>query len=182
MRVQLMRTAGVILVMGVSGCGKSTLGAALARRLGWTFIEADGFHPAANIEKMRAGVPLDDEDRGPWLEALAKELRGRRGAVVLACSALKGAYRARLLEGLEVGALVVHVVAPREALRAALEARAGAHFMPASLLESQLAALEAPSDQEPGVVGVLTLAAFGVLGEMVERVLSWEAGFRTDLR
>lgn len=137
----------IIVVMGVSGAGKTTVGQALASALGWRFIEGDDFHPEANIIRMRAGVPLTDADREPWLERLAAEMRGcvkhRRSAVV-SCSALKAAYR-RTLTVDEDTVVFVYLKAERELLEKRVATRTG-HFMPGSLLESQLAALEEPGD------------------------------------
>lgn len=140
--------------MGVSGSGKSTLGAALADRLGAVFIEGDDFHPASNIEKMRNGVPLTDDDRDPWLHAvrLAAEcqLNGGSRRVVVACSALKADYRRRLLSRIPARAVIVHLQGDEETLRGRLACRRG-HFMPPSLLASQFSALEPPTDSElPG--------------------------------
>lgn len=131
----------IVVVMGVSGCGKSTVGALLAARLGVEFIDADEFHPPQNVAKMAAGTPLADEDRWPWLERLNAELK-RRPDAVLACSALKQAYRDRLGAGLQCR--YVHLSGPIELIRARLRARAH-RYMPASLLESQFAALEPPA-------------------------------------
>lgn len=140
--------------MGVSGSGKTTIGRLVSERLGWAFIEGDAFHPAANIAKMAGGRALDDADRRPWLEALARELDGVRaahGSAVLACSALKRSYRA-VLGGGASDIAVVFLTAPVPVLRERMRARPG-HFMPASLLESQLATLEPPSEEEfPGRV------------------------------
>ena len=134
-----------ILVMGVSGSGKSTLARALADDLGWTMLEADEFHPSANKSKMAAGVSLDDTDRAPWLAALAAAIRdhaSRSEPVVLACSALKEAYRQVLRSG-DPGLLIVWVHGPRELLAQRMAERSG-HFMPPALLDSQLATLEHP--------------------------------------
>ena len=137
----------LIVVMGVSGAGKTTLGRALAGAVGWDFADADDFHPPENIAKMRAGVPLSDADRAPWLAALGEEA-GRRAAagrpLVLACSALKRTYRDTLRTCVP-DARFVFLDGARETLAARLASRDG-HFMPASLLDSQLAALEPPSD------------------------------------
>jgi gluconokinase len=137
----------IIIVIGVSGSGKSTLGRALARALDWTFIEADDFHPPRNIEKMRRGEPLNDDDRAPWLVELHRQIAAfdRQGRdAVLACSALKQSYRAVLSR--DIGALrFVFLDGEAELIRARLRSRK-AHFMPAGLLDSQLATLEAPDD------------------------------------
>ncbi len=136
----------VILLMGVSGSGKTTVGQLRASQLGWEFADGDDYHPAANVEKMRNGVPLSDADRGPWLEALRALIAGWIGAgknAVLACSALKRAYRESLQIGPEVP--VVYLRGTRELLRQRLRARVG-HFMTERMLESQLAALEEPED------------------------------------
>lgn len=126
--------------MGVSGCGKSTVGALLAHKLGVEFLDADEFHPAQNVAKMAAGVPLTDEDRRPWLERLNAELR-KREDVVLACSALRQTYRDVLAEGADCR--FVHLRGSIELIRSRLAERRH-RYMPASLLESQFAALEPP--------------------------------------
>lgn len=134
--------------MGVSGSGKSTVGRRLAESLGWTFADADDFHPPANIAKMQSGQPLNDADRGPWLDAIRAFLDARRAAgesCVLACSALKAHYRARLFPDGEAAVTIVFLKGAREVLEARLRARQ-AHFMPAALLDSQLAALEEPAE------------------------------------
>lgn len=131
--------------MGVSGSGKSTLGRALARHLGWDFFDADDFHSAANIAKMAAGIPLTDSDRAPWLAALNHQLVSALQAdrhPVLACSALKEKYRARLLDGAQ-GMAVIHLKGSYETIGSRLSAREG-HYMKAGLLESQFKALEEP--------------------------------------
>ena len=142
-----------VIVMGVSGSGKTTVGQALASSLGFEFIEADAFHPAANIERMTAGIPLTDEDREPWLAALVDVVRERhdRGiGTVLACSALRRAYRDRLRTAVpQEESFVVALESNAETLRSRLETRRG-HYMPASLLESQLATLEPLERDESG--------------------------------
>lgn len=142
--------------MGVCGAGKTEIGRRLANALGSTFRDADDFHPAANVAKMRSGVPLTDEDRWPWLDALAVVLRDAvdgRGDVVLACSALARRYRDRL--GLPHPLIrLVHLDDPSGVVKKRVEQRAG-HFMPATLLDSQLAVLERPApDERPIVVDV----------------------------
>lgn len=130
--------------MGVSGSGKSTVGRALAERLGATFLDADDFHPAANIRKMRAGIPLDDADRAPWLDAVAAALGSPARPIVLACSALKERYRERLRQAAP-DLVVVFLHGSPALLRQRMEERDG-HFMPPGLLESQLRTLEAPEN------------------------------------
>ena len=133
--------------MGVSGSGKTAVGTRLAEKLQYQFLDADNFHPPANIEKMRHGIPLTDEDRFPWLRNLHAELTSRLSqgqSVILACSALKEEYRAILQEGLtQVRLVYLHV--DRETLAERLQKRAG-HFFPKELLDSQLATLEVPHD------------------------------------
>jgi gluconokinase len=132
--------------MGVSGCGKSTVGKMLAEKLGWEFFDADDFHPPENISKMKAGIPLTDADRHPWLDRLSRLLRSEVATgrhPVLACSALRQVYRDTLLEGL-TGFGIVYLRGDRELIASRLQSRSG-HFMPAALLESQFSALEEPA-------------------------------------
>jgi gluconokinase len=143
----------MIVVMGVAGSGKSTIGSMLARRLDWEFADADSFHPAANVEKMSRGVPLTDEDRGPWLAAIAAWMArlGREGRhAIVACSALKRSYR-RVLVGSRPDARIVYLKGERELIAARMAARNG-HFMPVGLLESQFRTLEEPGPEENPVV------------------------------
>jgi carbohydrate kinase (thermoresistant glucokinase family) len=139
-------TSRAVILMGVSGSGKSTVGASLAQRLECPFLDADDFHPAANVEKMKRGIPLNDEDRMPWLRRLHDELEHRLGSgasVVLGCSALKESYRKILEEGLSQIDFVFLDV-DQLTLTERLEKRK-AHFFPKELLESQFAALERPA-------------------------------------
>ncbi len=133
----------IVVLMGVSGVGKTTIGELLAQRLGWRFIEGDDYHPPGNVAKMAAGIPLEDADRWPWLDALNRRIRGERNAIVT-CSALKASYRRRLLADI-ADARIVYLHAPK-ALIAARVAERKHKFMPASLLESQFAALEPPAN------------------------------------
>ena len=133
--------------MGVSGSGKSTVAALVAERLGWDFAEGDAMHPAANVAKMHAGIPLDDADRAPWLRVIAGWIRehldsGTPGVVT--CSALKRSYRDVLRAP---GVVFVHVTGSEALLGQRMHERTG-HFMPTSLLDSQLAILEPPQDDE----------------------------------
>ncbi len=132
--------------MGVSGSGKTTIGTLLASHLGWEFADGDNYHPAANVEKMRSGIPLTDEDREPWLETLRTLILGWIAAEkngVLACSALKQAYRERLKIGPEVR--VVYLKGEAPLLHERMRARTG-HYMTERMLDSQLASLEEPED------------------------------------
>ena len=135
--------------MGPSGSGKSAVGAAVAERLGLPFVDADDLHPAANVAKMAEGTPLDDDDRMPWLDVVAARLRGEPGGAVIACSALARRYRDRILVGAP-DALFVELRVPRDELARRMAERA--HFMPPSLLASQLQTLEHLEPDEPGVV------------------------------
>jgi gluconokinase len=133
----------IVVVMGVAGVGKTTVGAALARRLDLRFVDADDYHPPENVAKMAAGIALRDEDREPWLDRLNKMLFTEE-SLVLACSALKESYRRRLLEGID-DARIVYLHGAVELIAARLAERQH-RYMPASLLESQFAALEPPGE------------------------------------
>lgn len=136
----------IIILMGVAGAGKTTVGQTLALELGWQFADADDFHPAANVAKMRAGIPLNNADRAPWLETLRQasvQWLADRKNVVLACSALKAAYRERLLVSPEVNLVYLHVTPEIAAERAAK--RRGSFLNP-QLVPSQFETLEEPQD------------------------------------
>jgi len=162
----------VVVVMGVCGSGKTEVGRKLAARLGCDFLDGDDFHPPANVEKMRAGTPLTDADRWPWLDRLAVEIGTRltdgRGGVV-ACSALARRYRDRLRVG-RPGVMLVHLDGDRDLLAQRLAARQG-HFMPAALLDSQLATLERPAPEERAIV-VDVAASPDVIAERIGRAIS----------
>jgi gluconokinase len=138
-----------LIVMGVSGSGKSTVAEWLGKRLGWRFEDGDSFHPASNVEKMRAGHPLTDEDRWPWLNAIADEIArvcDRGEHVIIACSALKHAYRDVLLRGRD-DVRFVFLKGTKELIAERLAQRKG-HFMPTGLLTSQFDTLEPPEPSE----------------------------------
>lgn len=137
---------GAAVVMGVASCGKTSVAEALAARLGAGFIEGDKLHPKANIEKMSAGIALNDDDRWPWLQSVGEALRGHAG-MVASCSALKRIYRERIAKAAERPVAFVFLDGDRETLQHRIAARQG-HFMPASLLDSQLATLERPGADE----------------------------------
>ena len=140
-----------VVIMGVSGCGKSTLGRALADALGWRFVEGDTLHPTANIAKMASGVALDDEDRQPFLEAVARTILEQRACgIVVSCSALKRKYR-NLIRAHAGEVTFVLPVLDRATLVDRLAQRPN-HFMPATLVDSQLAALEPPDAWEQSIL------------------------------
>ena len=142
-------TPSQIVVMGVTGCGKTTMGKLLGKVLGLEFKDGDDLHPQANKDKMSAGIPLTDEDRWPWLDQVGQTLK-MSGGVVVACSALKRKYRERILRAAPK-ALFVHLQGDKELLLSRLNNRTN-HFMPTSLLDSQLQTLEPLEMDETGVV------------------------------
>jgi gluconokinase len=159
-----------LVVMGVSGSGKTTVAELLAKQLGWPFMEGDRLHPPANVEKMRQGIPLNDADRGPWLDRIGEELKswaaeGRSG--VLTCSALKRAYRDRIRSARPDVCFVY--LKGSEALIGTRVAARHHEYMPASLLRSQFDTLEEPTQDEPGIV---TVDAGGSADQEVAAVIS----------
>ncbi|KFC66094.1 Gluconokinase [Devosia sp. LC5] len=148
--------ARIIIVMGVSSSGKSTIGQSIARRLHVPFLDGDGYHPEANVEKMRAGIPLTDEDRWPWLEKLAKALHeaaDRKGSATGACSALRRTYRDFLVEQAGEPILFVYLDGNKEVVAERM-ARRKHEYMPTSLLDSQFATLEVPDPASENVLPV----------------------------
>ncbi|MBY5690031.1 gluconokinase [Rhizobium leguminosarum] len=147
--------AHAIIVMGVSGCGKSSVGEKLAEALHLAFIEGDALHPAANVEKMSKGIPLTDEDRMPWLDRIGEDIKAsleKREGIIVSCSALKRLYRDRLRAAACGNLFFVYLEGSSALLMKRMAERKG-HFMPASLLDSQLATLEVPTGEQ-GVVTV----------------------------
>jgi len=157
-----------VVVMGVSGSGKTTVGAALADALGLRFVDGDALHPVANVAKMAAGIPLDDADRAPWLDAIGAVLAA--GPVVVACSALKRAYRDRL-RAAAPGLQLVFLDGDPALLASRMTARPG-HFMPASLLDSQLATLERPEPDEHALTADIARPAGEIVTALAERMTS----------
>ena len=151
-----MSLPSVIVLMGVSGSGKSTIGAALSQELGWPYADADEFHPPANVAKMKSGQPLTDDDRWPWLEAIAAHIDGARENgrhAIVSCSALKRVYR-DILIGPRDDVRLVLLDGTRDEIFARMSARKD-HFMPLALLDSQFATLERPGpDERPVVVSI----------------------------
>ena len=157
--------------MGVSGSGKTTIARGAAERLGWELLEGDAFHPPANVEKMSHGVPLTDDDRWPWLRAIAAEvdrLRTEGRSAAVACSALKRVYRDLLLGGHPDGILVYLQGSP-ELIEQRMQARKG-HFMPPRLLESQFATLEPPGPDENPVTVSVAPPPDAIIDEVVRRL------------
>jgi gluconokinase len=160
----------IVILMGVSGVGKTTVGEMLARETGWVLYDADDFHAPVNIEKMRSGIPLTDEDRWPWLDrlnAVLREAEQQGRSAILACSALKERYRDRLAQQLD-SVRWVHLTGDFGLIKQRIDARKG-HYMTAKLLESQFAALEPPRDavvvdvgSEPKELAAQVLAALGL--------------------
>ncbi|WP_245990286.1 gluconokinase [Tabrizicola piscis] len=135
-----------IVIMGVSGCGKSSVGEGLSARLGIHYRDGDDLHPAANVEKMRAGIPLTDADRWPWLDRVSAVLASE-APVIVGCSALRRAYRDRLSAGAGGPVTFIHLSGSRDLIAGRMATRTG-HYMPTSLLDSQFAALEPPGPEE----------------------------------
>jgi carbohydrate kinase (thermoresistant glucokinase family) len=151
-----VRQPSVVIVMGVSGSGKSTIGSLLAGRLQWEFEDGDWFHPAANVEKMHKGIPLNDEDRGPWLHSIAAwidKTRSEGGHGVIACSVLRRRYR-HVLIGDRTDVRLVYLKGNEELIARRIATR-HEHFMPPSLLHSQFASLEEPGpDENPITISI----------------------------
>ena len=159
----------LLVVMGVSGCGKTTVGTTLAKRLGWNYQEGDAFHPPANVAKLRAGQPLHDEDREPWLAAIAEwidacRLQDRPG--IIGCSALKRIYRDFLRSG-RPQVWFVYLRVPHTELQRRVATRHH-EYMPAALLDSQLRTLEEPAAEEPRTI---TIDAAGTISSTVDAIL-----------
>ena len=156
---------GAAIVMGVASCGKTTVGEALAAGLGLPFVEGDRLHPPENVAKMSAGTPLNDDDRWPWLDRVGAALAGATG-VIGSCSALKRSYRQRLIRAAGRPIAFVFLDGSRELLAQRIAARKG-HFMPASLLDSQLATLERPGPDEWAIAIDIALAPADIVARAV---------------
>jgi len=163
--------APLVVVLGVSGSGKTTVGTLVAEELEVPFVDADDLHPASNVAKMAAGIPLDDDDRWPWLARVGEELSTARrtgSGLVIACSALKRSYRDRI-RSLAPQTVFVHLDGERDVIAQRMAARCD-HFMPASLLDSQLATLERLSTGESGLVVDIARPVAQVVGDVARRI------------
>jgi gluconokinase len=161
-------TNKVIIIMGVSGSGKTTIGKMLAEKTGYEFYDADSFHPPQNIDRMKAGIPLTDEDRWPWLDSMnhfAKE-KIKTGNVILTCSALKEMYRLRLCNGIEKYCQWVFLKGSYEIVLKRMQDRKE-HYMPVSLLQSQLDALEEPAD---AITADITHSKEGIVKYIISKI------------
>ena len=155
--------------MGVSGCGKTTVGDRLAARLGATFVDGDDLHPQANVDKMAAGTPLNDEDRAPWLVRVGETLAGTEGVCLIGCSALKRIYRDTIRAAAGEPVMFLHLSGSREVLEARMAARER-HFMPLSLLDSQIATLEPPGADELHVTVDIDQPVEAIVSELAARI------------
>jgi gluconokinase len=167
----MRRPSSVVVVMGVSGSGKTTIGTLLAGTLGWDFVDGDDLHPPANVAKMRSGTPLTDDDRWPWLEVIATWIdahlaSGQHGVVT--CSALKRAYRDRLLAGRE-GVRLVYLCGSYDVVAGRQAARQG-HFMPAALIRSQFETLEPPGEDEHPITARVDLPPVQIVADLVRHL------------
>ena len=161
----------VAVLMGVSGSGKTTIAEGVSRQLGWPLLEGDKFHPPANVEKMSHGIPLTDEDRWPWLHAIADTIdavRGAGGSAVVACSALKRAYRDVLI-GDRPDVVLVYLQGDKDLIAGRMAARKG-HYMPVSLLDSQFATLEEPGPDEHPITVSIAPPPAAIIDEVVRRL------------
>ena len=154
-----------IILMGVAGCGKSSVGEAISARTGIAYRDGDDLHPAANVEKMRAGIPLTDEDRWPWLDQVGRELADK-APLIIGCSALKRVYRDRIRALAGGPVTFVHLAGSRDLIAGRMAQRTG-HYMPLSLLDSQFAALELPQPDE----GALTADISQPLDALVDGIV-----------
>ena len=165
---------GAIIVMGVTSCGKTSVGEGLAKELNFPFIEGDKLHPASNIAKMSAGTPLTDDDRWPWLEIIGKVMKAERNegkGVVASCSALKKVYRQKLADAAETPITFIFLHGSRELLAARMAERTG-HFMPTSLLDSQLKTIEIPGPEENALHLDVALSVDELIARSKEYLLS----------
>lgn len=166
----------MLVVMGVAGCGKTSVGEAMASRLGMEYVDGDELHPAENIAKMSSGIPLEDEDRWPWLELVGKQLGQADGNCIVGCSALKRRYRDRIRKFAGGEVTFVHLAGTRELISSRMNSRTG-HFMPTALLDSQFAALEPPAAEEKAIVIDIDQTLDSIVNDIVKAL---EKGMKND--
>ncbi len=169
-----MPLTGKFVVMGVSGCGKSSVGAAVADKLGIGYFDGDDLHPPENIEKMSRGIPLTDADRSPWLVRVGQRLAAFEGPVVIGCSALKRTYRDIIRDNAGESVCFLHLEGSRETLVKRMAKRLG-HFMPVSLLDSQLATLEPPGLDETAITADIDQPFDQIVEALMEQILEGSA-------
>ncbi|PBB92482.1 gluconokinase [Mesorhizobium sp. WSM3864] len=157
-----------MVVMGVTGSGKTTVGEALARAIQATYVDGDKLHPEANIAKMSAGIPLDDADRWPWLAKVGETLRQTSMPIIVACSALKRAYRDFITEQARAPVLFIYLDGSRELISRRMSERTG-HFMPTSLLDSQFATLEVPGKDENAIAVAIDAPLEKIVADITSR-------------
>ncbi|WP_164746825.1 MULTISPECIES: gluconokinase [unclassified Mesorhizobium] len=157
-----------MVVMGVTGSGKTTVGEALARAIHATYVDGDKLHPEANIAKMSAGIPLDDADRWPWLAKVGETLRQTSMPIIVACSALKRAYRDFITEQARAPILFIYLDGSRELISRRMSERTG-HFMPTSLLDSQFATLEVPGKDENAIAVAIDAPLEKIVADITSR-------------
>ncbi len=159
-----------VVIMGVAGCGKSSVGAMLSDRLGVPYVDGDDLHPAGNVDKMRLGTPLTDDDRWPWLDRVAATLNAQ-APLILGCSALKRAYRDRIRAGAGGPVRFVHLAGSRALIAARMSARKG-HYMPMSLIDSQFAALEPPEPDETAMTVDINQPLTDIVDKVLDRLIA----------
>ena len=159
-----------VVIMGVAGCGKSSVGAMLSDRLGVPYVDGDDLHPAGNVDKMRLGIPLTDDDRWPWLDRVAATLNAQ-APLIVGCSALKRAYRDRIRAGAGGPVLFVHLAGSRALIAARMSARKG-HYMPVSLIDSQFAALEPPEPDETAMTVDIDQPLTDIVDKVLDRLIA----------
>lgn len=161
----------LFVVMGVAGCGKSTIGAKVAEAVSGTYLDGDDLHPAENISKMRAGIPLTDDDRWPWLRCVGRQLADRAGIVLIGCSALRKSYRELITESAGSPVQFIFLDGTQDLIAERMSLRTG-HFMPTDLLQSQFETLERPDDSENAVSVNVGLPMDNLVANIAEHIQS----------
>ena len=158
-----------MVIMGVAGCGKSTVGAALAPMIGADYVDGDDLHPKSNIKKMAAGIPLNDDDRAPWLALVGQRLAQADKTTMIGCSALKRSYRDIIRQHAGGDVLFLHLTGSRQVIEGRMSSREG-HFMPMSLLDSQFATLEPPGSDERSIAVDINQELQTIVAEIIQKL------------